>query len=68
MKQINLFVCELCGTQYADKQKAKDCEANHKIPEKIESCRYNSKNQNEKGYPLSVSIRFKNGEVVQYRR
>lgn len=26
MKQINLFVCEICGTQYAERLKAKDCE------------------------------------------
>ena len=68
MKQISLFVCEICGTQFKDKIAAKDCEASHKVPEKIAGCRYLSKNQDAKGYPQTISVAFKDGEVVKYHR
>lgn len=68
MKQISLFVCEVCGTQYKDKMAAKDCESSHKVPDKIAGCRYLSKSQNAKGYPQDISVAFKNGEVVRYHR
>ena len=68
MKQISLYVCEVCGTQFKDKMMAKNCESSHKVPTKISGCKYLPKSQNEKGYPQNISVLFEDGEVVKYHR
>lgn len=68
MKKIELFVCEICGTQYAERLKAKDCEANHKKPVKIASTFDTPKSMNAKGYPCRVNVLFDDGAEVTYRR
>ena len=40
MRTLQLYVREHCGTRYADKAKARECEAGHKAPEKIVRVRY----------------------------
>lgn len=47
MKKQTLYVCELCHTSYADEEKAKECEAHHKLlyPKTQIEARYNSSNQ-----------------------
>ena len=33
MTEKKLYTCDICKTDYADKEKAKDCEKNHKLLE-----------------------------------
>lgn len=35
MKELKLFICECCGTQYKDKIEAKKCEDSHKTKLKV---------------------------------
>lgn len=34
MTEKKLYTCDVCKTDYADKEKAKQCEKNHKLLEK----------------------------------
>ena len=34
MREKRLYTCDICNTDYADKQKAMECEKNHKLLEK----------------------------------
>lgn len=67
MKKIELFVCEICGTQYSSKLACESCEKSHKIPVKIVRQRYVDP-KNHGGYPVSVTIEFNNGEQLVYKR
>jgi len=68
LRELKLYQCEICGTQYADKINAKTCEESHKIPKKILGCKYLSYKQNQLGYPQKISIVFEDGKVVEYHR
>lgn len=68
MKELKLYQCEICETQYASKIIAEDCEKSHKVPKKISGCRYLSQKQNESGYPQKISVIFDDGKTVDYHR
>lgn len=36
MTEKKLYTCDICKTDYADKEKAKECEKNHKVLETAE--------------------------------
>ena len=54
MKTVQHYVCETCGTVYADKAKAKECEKGHKAPERIVGTRYLALGNDRTGYPLTA--------------
>lgn len=64
MKELKLFVCEHCGTQYKEKEKAKECEKKHTIPMEIKDSRYHSMSQ----YPDKVEVKFTDGSTCWYKR
>lgn len=68
MKELKLYVCEVCGTQYADRANAKVCEKSHKVPQRISGCKYLSRKQDQSGYPQKISVIFDDGKSVDYRR
>jgi len=68
MKTIEKYLCEVCNTEYADKQQAEACEKNHKKPVKIVDVRFLPMRQNGTGYPVSVTIRMDDGKEVIYKR
>lgn len=68
MKQISLYVCEKCGTQYAEKTDAQKCEKNHKHPKEIDGCRYLSIGNDSSGYPCTINIKFDDGSVRIFKR
>lgn len=69
MKAVKLYVCDVCHTQYADKEKAKRCETNHKTKiENVKPYSYKPVTMQSDGYPLKIDIKFSNGEVITYRR
>lgn len=35
MKEVKHFICEICGTEYNDKNNCLKCEKGHKTPVKI---------------------------------
>lgn len=68
MKQITLYTCECCGTNYADKSKAEECEKNHKMTRMIMGARYLPIHVDKSGFPLTVEIQFCGGERRTYKR
>ena len=68
MKRIELFQCEICGTQYEVKGKAEECEKSHIRPLNFEKCWYAPKNMVESGYPVTIDVQFKDGITIRYRR
>lgn len=68
MKELKLYQCGFCNTQYTEKSKCSKCEKSHISPLKINKCRYVGMNENHKGYPVSIEVSFENGETATYKR
>ena len=66
MKELKLYQCEICGTQYKDKEMAEECEQFHSIPKKVEAIKYRSIKCNFK-YPDYVNIAFNDGSIRRYK-
>lgn len=66
MKELKLYQCEVCGTQYADKLKAKECEKYHATDLEISDCKYRGMNVGG-GFPVKIWVKSKNGEERMYR-
>lgn len=68
MKEVKKYICEVCGTEYNEKQKCAQCEKSHKKIGNIKKARYLNVSQNAQGYPITVDIEFEDGCVVTYKR
>lgn len=68
MKEVKHYICELCNTEYSDKNKAQECEKNHKKYTEIVGAKYLSKGQDLKGYPVKIDVKFSDGEIITYHR
>lgn len=68
MKELKLYTCEFCGTNYKEKTICMQCEKTHKKPVKIKSSRYIPDKNNNKGYPISLEIEMEDGKTVTYKR
>lgn len=68
MKEYTMYRCEICNTAYSEKKKAVDCEKSHKKIKEIKHCRYLSKAENGKGYPVAIDVLMENGEVITFKR
>lgn len=68
MKAINLYQCEICGTQYKNRMDARDCEKSHKRVDKVISARYVSQKIDRSGMPISIVVTFEDGSQSSYRR
>lgn len=68
MRETKLYICEVCGTQYADKKKCLACEKSHKKPVNIVNCKYIPQKDNNKGYPIRIDIKMEDGNIVSYKR
>ena len=68
MKSLQLYVCEHCGTQYADKTECKRCEDSHKQAVEIHDMRFHACSFNEDGYPTKVELKMSDGKTIWYRK
>lgn len=68
MKEVKQYICDICGTQYKDKEKCKDCESMHHQPVKIDGAVWVFMKSNGSGYPTKVHIKMSNGETITYTR
>jgi len=69
MVEKKLYTCEICNTDYADKEKAKRCEENHKLLKdaKIVGV-YKSYNSIPDGIPCKIHVRFPGlDRIIEYR-
>lgn len=67
MKIKQLYVCELCHTEYNTKEKAAFCEKSHKPIQAVKEERYVSIKDNAKGFPIRVVLTTKDGSAAIYR-
>ena len=68
MKTVRHYVYETCGTVYADKAKAAECEKGHKAPEKIIRTRYAPVSGDRTGYPQTLEVLMDDGKTATYKR
>ena len=62
MKEIKLYQCEICNTQYNDEKRARECENNHTALKRTKKCRYVQWSK----YPETIEIEFKDGKTAVY--
>lgn len=63
MTEKRLYTCDICHTDYADKNRATECEKSHCVIEGVHDTRYL---QNQK-YPCKIRIKFSDGITQWYR-
>ena len=72
MKTKTLYTCEICHTDYADKEKALQCEKHHYTKLKIVDMRHLPitvpKMSNREGFPETITVKAENGETMVYKR
>ena len=70
MTEKKLYTCDICKTDYAIREKATQCESNHKLLETATIVgTYKSMNSIPEGIPAKIRIKFKGmDEFIEYRR
>lgn len=70
MREKRLYTCDICNTDYADKQKAMECEKNHKLLEKATIVgEYKSIRQSPNGEPYKIRVKFPGTDKwIEYKR
>lgn len=68
MKEIKLYQCEICGTKYTEKLKARECEKYHAKDLEITNRDYRGMNESAGKFPVKIWVRSKDGVEVMYRR
>lgn len=68
MKKVEHYICDLCRTEYNDKNMCEKCESGHVKPTKIDGATWVSITNNYSGYPTKVRIKMSNGETITYKR
>ena len=63
MKEINIYVCEMCGNEYRQIGDCKRCEESHIKIKKIERERYNPSYK----YPIVITVEFEDGKTIKYK-
>lgn len=69
MKTRTLYTCEICHTDYANKEKAKDCEKGHKLLANSNEivCDYKPIGQIPDGAPVKIRVKF-GDRWIEYKR
>ena len=67
MKKRVLYTCEVCHTDYADKESAKECEKSHAQNLIIAECRFHPVSVCGR-FPVTITVRADNGEERVYKR
>lgn len=70
MIKKTLYTCQMCNTDYADKEKAIECEKNHKVLETATIVgEYKSKNSMGDGCPAKIKVKFEGSDKwIVYKR
>lgn len=68
MKKLELYQCEICGTQYNEKRKAVDCEKSHLVDIKITNMMFKPYTMSEDDFPFKIEVTAPNGKKAVYRR
>ena len=69
MKELKLYACEHCGTQYKNKAEAEKCETSHKTKLKIKEMKFVSYKNDNTGFPKSIKVEDEKGNTIcSYKR
>ena len=70
MTERKLYTCDICKTDYASKEKAVECENNHKLLETATILGiYKAMNSVPEGVPVKIRIKFKDmDKFIEYGR
>lgn len=67
MKSKTLYTCEICHTDYADKETAKKCEKSHIVEVKKSKMFFKPIHMGCGAYPYKIEVEFTDGHKIQYR-
>lgn len=69
MKKVQIYVCDVCGTNYTNKEECQECENHHTRPVRIFDGTYLSKKCCPwQHVPVMLKVEFDNGEIAEYRK
>ena len=73
MKPKTLYTCEICNTDFANKNDAIACENHHSKKLTIVGARYlplraSQKSDIVNGFPITITVQNEDGEEVIYKR
>ena len=68
MKEVKKFVCEVCGSEYNEKENAQKCERDHKIPMDIIMASYLPVAYDSSGYPSRLTVKMSDDSECVYIR
>lgn len=68
MKKVDHYICEICGTEYTDKVKCRECEKGHKEPQEFVKAKHLPITMDETGYPETIDVRMSDGKVMKYKK
>lgn len=67
MKEIKLYQCSICGTQYAERRTCMECEGSHKTKLKICRAQHIAFKNNRKGWPVLLFVQDADGSTAEYK-
>ena len=67
MKEIKLYQCSVCGTNYNIENECVECEKSHKTELKIRSAQHSPYKNNRKGWPVRIFVEDESGKIAEYR-
>ena len=68
MKRLELYQCEVCGTQYKSKLECTECETRHMKELRIVKSRYLPFTQDSSGMPTTITLMGPDGRHYTYKR
>lgn len=68
MKELKLYKCEICETEYTDKKEAMECEENHVETLEIVDCEFVRKAFMDDGFPTKITVKSEDGTERTYFR
>lgn len=68
MKKLELYQCEVCGTQYKSMLECTECETRHMKELRIVKSRYLPFTQDRSGMPTTITLMGPDGRHYTYKR
>lgn len=68
MKKLELFQCEVCGTQFKNKDDCSRCEKGHVKELWIVKSRYLPYTQDKSGMPTTITLMGRDGSHYTYKK